>query len=503
MKTIHWYAICLLILFTLAACTPPANPVSVTRPVTLVGTAVLPTPTSSENLVEVTSVIGTTEPAATPTATEEATINLPPAAELRNPVSTADSIISGSWSPDGRFLAYSAEMTEPTIGLYLQNIVFYDPIQAQSCPFGDYGLALSSRGKGYFWLPDGTLFVHGEGVVAIVEPCGALVANLTDRFPGDIQYEALAPDRTVFLLSIGTELWLYRFADQQLTAVTGSGPAVEDGIAFSPDGRFVAFNDKAGGSYLLDVATATIGLLATWEAPLGLGGQAHPQWINNTQFVIRNSNDLGSLLINVDGAVQNAGLAFFGESAPIDSGLFAFRDDENGRFHLLLQTFSNDTDALRLFHSETGGVETIALPGYRWADGTSNKDPHWFFIYATNEAGDEELLIRPVDPPGSIPQPMPLYSQAGFTGLQLTEDHLALGVGNRMDVFNLPDLSIVASYTAVDQTVSVRSISPDGRFLAIITTHPEGTQSLFIQPVTLPEANNTFATYAKPNGPDF
>lgn len=66
MKTIGWFATCLLILFALAACTPPADPVSVTRPVTLVGTAVLPTATSSENLVEVTRVVGTAEPTATP-----------------------------------------------------------------------------------------------------------------------------------------------------------------------------------------------------------------------------------------------------------------------------------------------------------------------------------------------------------------------------------------------------------------------------------------------------
>ncbi len=47
MKTIRWFATCLLILFALAACTPPAEPVSVTRPVTLTATAVPPTNTPS------------------------------------------------------------------------------------------------------------------------------------------------------------------------------------------------------------------------------------------------------------------------------------------------------------------------------------------------------------------------------------------------------------------------------------------------------------------------
>lgn len=40
MKTIGWFGTCLLIVFALAACTPPADPVSVTRPVLLTTTAV-------------------------------------------------------------------------------------------------------------------------------------------------------------------------------------------------------------------------------------------------------------------------------------------------------------------------------------------------------------------------------------------------------------------------------------------------------------------------------
>lgn len=51
----------------LPACTPPADPVSVTQPVTLVGTAVpTTTPAFNEVEVEVTRVVGTAEPTATP-----------------------------------------------------------------------------------------------------------------------------------------------------------------------------------------------------------------------------------------------------------------------------------------------------------------------------------------------------------------------------------------------------------------------------------------------------
>lgn len=54
-----------IILLILSACRSPGTPVAVTH-VLAVPTAVLPTPTSSENLVEVTRVVGTAEPTATP-----------------------------------------------------------------------------------------------------------------------------------------------------------------------------------------------------------------------------------------------------------------------------------------------------------------------------------------------------------------------------------------------------------------------------------------------------
>ena len=64
MKMNRWLTACLLILLILAACTPPTEPVSVTRPVTLAATAVSPTPVA--NVVEVTRVVGTAGPTATP-----------------------------------------------------------------------------------------------------------------------------------------------------------------------------------------------------------------------------------------------------------------------------------------------------------------------------------------------------------------------------------------------------------------------------------------------------
>ncbi len=63
MKNNRWLTTCLLILLTLAACTPARRTPSVVMPV---ATEVLPTDTPDSHLVEVTRVIGTAEPTATP-----------------------------------------------------------------------------------------------------------------------------------------------------------------------------------------------------------------------------------------------------------------------------------------------------------------------------------------------------------------------------------------------------------------------------------------------------
>ncbi len=80
MKTIGWFATCLLILFALAACTPPADPVSVTRPVTLMATEVANTavPTLTNTLTALP-----TDTAISPTiaATETAVYQLEPIVE--------------------------------------------------------------------------------------------------------------------------------------------------------------------------------------------------------------------------------------------------------------------------------------------------------------------------------------------------------------------------------------------------------------------------------------
>lgn len=71
MKTNCWLIACLLILFSIAACTPPVEPVSVTRPVTLMATAVPPTNTPPATLtISPTSTIAPTntpDPAAAQT----------------------------------------------------------------------------------------------------------------------------------------------------------------------------------------------------------------------------------------------------------------------------------------------------------------------------------------------------------------------------------------------------------------------------------------------------
>lgn len=110
-----------IILLIISACRAPGSPVAVTR-VLAAPTAVFPSPTSSENLVEVTRVVGTAEPTATPAPCTP----LPEGMQLTIGMAEQDRtvllVVTGLLPEDkpivllnGRTSAYSKEMTR-TVG---------------------------------------------------------------------------------------------------------------------------------------------------------------------------------------------------------------------------------------------------------------------------------------------------------------------------------------------------------------------------------------------------
>ena len=411
---------------------------------------------------------------------------VPESTELMNPVAAAANITMGPWSPDSRYFIYWARRPEnaPSTLLEAGSFHIYDTEREQTCPFGGYRLDLPTWNHTYLWLPDGNLLLHGEPDITVVQPCSDFFTILADRFPEPItNLVAWTPDYSTLLFANQNSFWLYQYEGHQVQSVTGFDPELEDGAAFSPDGRFVALNGDEGDSYLLDVNTATVSHIATWQKPLGLGGQANPEWLNNTQFVVRSSNDLGPLLIDVDGTAQNIGQTFFGQATGSDSAVFVHKAEGNDRFHLRIESFSSEADFMRLYHSETGEHELISLAEAKWFYTAFPANAQWLLIHASTEGNQKELWVRPLDPANSAPWRVAAHDESITLRLAPVGNRLAVATDNRIELINLANGTTLASYAATGQTLTPGSFSPDGRFLAVIGNKPNGAETLFILPV--------------------
>ncbi|MAU00863.1 MAG: hypothetical protein CL608_27275 [Anaerolineaceae bacterium] len=460
-----WFSI----VWLLAACASNEEQLAVTEPA----------PTA-------TAVPATTTPlpnTPTPTATPVRETAVPTPSPLEQSVAAAAKITEGDWSPDGRYFTYWTHTAEEADVFMPGDFYIYDTEQEQSCPFAGYRTGATTWKRRHLWLPNGEILVFGDEDVVAFQPCSNDFAFLTDRFPEPITRVVTAvPNHSHFLLTSENGYWLYQPGGHQVQPVAEFSQGMDGGAAFSPDGRFVALNGDEGGSYLLDVATATVSQIAEWTSPLGLGGLGAPEWLSNTQFVIVTSKDLGPLLIDLNGTIQNIGLTFFDRATTSENAVFALRDDASGHFHLRLETFDEDTP-LRLYHSEIDEHEAIALPGTHESYVFTPANEHWLLLRAYTEDNRTELWVRPIDPVNSLPQRLAAHEETIYPRAAPIGDHAAVGYSNKIEVFTLPDATLLASYAVAEQTIYPLGFSPDGRFLVLEAVSPEGGETLFILPV--------------------
>jgi len=469
----------------LAACAPPADPVSVTRPVTAVTTPTTPTtPTTSPTVtltpwITVTPNTTATVPGLPPTP-ETA---VPTPSQLGQPIAAAAQITVGDWSPDGRYFTYWTHTAEDADIFMPGDFYIYDTEQEQSCPFTGYRTGTTSWKRRHLWLPNGEILIFGDEDVVAFQPCGDDFAILTDRFPEPItRVVTAAPNRSHFLLTSENGYWLYGPEGHQVQPVAEFNQGMDGGAAFSPDGRFVALNGDEGGSYLLDVATGTVSLIAIWHGG-ATSREATPQWINEDQFVIISSNDLGPVLIDVDGTRQNVGLAFFNRATPLDSAIYAQRDDQSGHFHLLLEIFDDEEYPLRLYHSESGEREALTAGQAHFMNAVLAENGRWLLTLNSTEDNGREWWIRPIDPPNSTPQRLVTNDDTINLWMAPVGDYVAVGYSDKLELLTLPDATVLATYAVAEQTIYPLGFSPDGRFLVLEAVSPEGRETLFILPV--------------------
>lgn len=461
-RNLLWFSL----FWLLAACASDEGQAATTAPV--------PTTTT-------TAVPATITPMPTTMALEETAVPAP--SQLGQPVAAADKITVGDWSPDGRYFTYWTHTPEDADVFMPGDFYIYDAEQEQSCPFDGYRTGATTWKRRHLWLPNGEILVFGDEEVVAFQPCRDNFVLLTDRFPEPITRVVTATaDRSHFLLTSENSYWLYQPEVHQVRQVPEFNQGMDGGAAFSPDGRFVALNGDEGGSYLLDVATATVSQIATWHGG-ATSAEAIPQWINEAQFVIISSNDLGPVLIDVDGTRQNVGLTFFDRATFSESAVFAQRDDPIGQFHLLLEVFDDEEHPLYLYHSESEKGEGLTVMQGNFMHAFLAENGRWLFILNATENNGREWWVRPTDPVNSTPQRLASHDETIYLRANPVYDQAAIAYGDRIELVTLPDATLLATYAAADQTLYPLGFSPNGRFLVIEAVNPDVGEALFIEPV--------------------
>lgn len=328
-------------------------------------------------------------------------LNLPPVVDPQqltaleplplDPIITAPLIFLGDWSPGdespgiylpvytftqeqlaGLNLIPEGPLTYPPVALH-----FVDPASGQVCHYPRPALVGQDS---LAWLPDGSVAVREEGGWWSGLPCTS-----------DFQPVADSQSLTPF------------FSDPGL----------------SPDGQFRAsrfFDIQAGivdnETTLTDVESGEAVQAIAWqqEERLGDWAEAGPggRWLDDRYFLIPQTFDQGPLLVQAGQRVIPILPEYFSEPfnpcTPEACRIYraeAAVDPASG-LHILLQTSDIDTgvNSLRLYHAESGEVETLPL-AYPWVQPIS---PSGDWLMLDQDGNYQSLWFRSLDPSGDPPR---------------------------------------------------------------------------------------------------
>jgi len=293
------------------------------------------------------------------------TTAVPPEPELpaATPAATSTYFLVAGWSPDSRWLAYWAS-TQEDIDAQLPAIMpggtlhFHEAITGETCAMSQFHTTYS-REASVQWPDDGSVIVAIPEGTYRGRPCQPEPFTLlTDYQPPQIEQSdpALSPDGRYRILSAQT--------------------ASENGI-LTYETQLVSADD---GQELAAV---------TWQIDERLGdysGWLGGEWVSPTQFIIYETWQQGPLLLDVDRGVvpiltdllsldtipSMADEAGFSLTArPVFSA-------ETNAYHLLISGvgLEGNFPQARLYHSESGLVETLPYPHIYWPLGQGT----WIFL---------------------------------------------------------------------------------------------------------------------------
>lgn len=385
-------------------------------------------------------------PQVTPTATPSVPIE---------PLATAARIFPHSWSPDSETLAYwtftpeeaAVDYTYPPGTLYFLNI--HTGERCQSLYSGPIA-----------WLPDGRILVRTEEQVFRGTPCNHNFDIVTDpsllRSVGDFNPNASLP----------------------------------------PNGRWLAISAPLdtpnfdATTTVLDVQTGEVKDVVKWQYRAALGSLPAPLWLNNDQFLIRETIDQGPLLVTVGQGVTPVAPKLFGRSAkpeckeiPCDTFLTTTAAGMKGTSIYHIALIASDMNHLLLYHSESGKIENLPfrhLPEFS-PDGRSMVlyDSMW-----DAQKGREihQVRVRSVDPPDSETRLFLVQDTNPFPVAWSPDGtKLAISSSGSIRLFSIPDGLQLGIWDTGRYSTFAGPWSPNGEFLAVQGYLPDNQgEALFI-----------------------
>jgi len=383
LSTLRLFPLSALLLFIfLTACTAPASTGVPTRSLTQPPTS---SPTASPPPPSPTL---THTPSRTPTTTPPATRTPAPTATpwpLPETLATAASIEFAGWSPDSRWVAFWA-FTQETIDNLPQNdggpydmpgaLHFYHLASGEMC---EYPQIVSFRHPVFAWQDDGCAAVLGDdGVVRVGMPCG-------DEFASLSELEGL--------IALGD-------------------PSLSPGHTYRAEAIERGYDEETGIlSYVTIITEAATGQersRVAWDIRLELGWFYQTHWVTDDLLLIPETSDRGPLLVTVDGEVTEVVPELFaigtcsGPLCVTSLHAVVWSEPETDIFHLVLYSWSEAPQSVRLYHSETQEVETLPFV-YLWYQDTFSPAGKWLMFLDYNDTSyiSSTTWVRAVDPLGS------------------------------------------------------------------------------------------------------
>ena len=439
----------MLILFLLLSACRPADvpPVETALPPAVTAKPTLASPADTELTQPTPTPEDTPAP---PTATHQ-----PPAAQIE-PVARGADIRIDSWSQDGAWLAYwlstEEDLKESSWPAPPGKLHFVSPQTGQNCEHPE--LVSSEYGQQIIWQPDERAILFSDGEYWVGLPCS--------------EFRPIA----------GAQVIRRESQDASL----------------SPDGRFQAattIHDRSGGvvritTLIRNTSTGQLENSVEWEiderlGDLGLGGE----WVTQDLFILYETMNRGPLLIEAGGeaikiAPELLGVPVIPPGDPrwdeVSLVARASSVEESGVYHILLSGIGIEANfpPVRLYHSETGEVETLPFK-YLWRRGFS-QDGRWVLLDARPDVGGYEsyaLWYRPVDPPGS--EARLLAEGTPYDSWSPDGARVAFGRPGNLSVFTFPEGVQTGAWRTGDIAPYSLVWSPDGAWLAAA-----GDRALFI-----------------------